>query len=115
MNNAQTNSREVFIRAIDLEGGAREAFLAEACAGKPELESEVRGMLTDSVKADEFFRDAEGSTMLAGQFETSYTEVEGERVGNFILRQQIGEGGFGMVWMAEQMEPVRRMVARKVI
>ena len=115
MNNAQTNSREVFIRAIDLEGGAREAFLAEACAGKPELESEVRGMLTDSVKADEFFRDAEGSTMLAGQFETSYTEVEGERVGNFILRQQIGEGGFGMVWMAEQMEPVRRMVALKVI
>ena len=53
--------------------------------------------------------------MLATRLETPYTEVEGERVGNFILRQHIGEGGFGMVWMAEQMEPVKRMVALKVV
>jgi eukaryotic-like serine/threonine-protein kinase len=72
-------------------------------------------MLADSEKADDFFGDEEGSTLLATHFETPYTEVEGERVGNFILRQQIGEGGFGMVWMAEQMEPVKRMVALKVV
>jgi eukaryotic-like serine/threonine-protein kinase len=72
-------------------------------------------MLADSEKADGFFSDGEGATVLASQFETPYTEVEGERVGNFILRQQIGEGGFGMVWMAEQMEPVKRMVALKVV
>jgi Leucine-rich repeat (LRR) protein len=115
MKKEDTNSRDIFIRALDLEGDARDSFLAEACAGDPALESEVRSMLADSEKADGFFSDGEGATVLASRFETLYTEIEGERVGNFILRQQIGEGGFGMVWMAEQMEPVKRMVALKVI
>ncbi len=115
MKKDHTDCRDIFIRALDLDGDARDSFLAEACTGKPELESEVRSMLADSEKADGFFSDGEGSTLLATRFETPYTEVEGERVGNFILRQQIGEGGFGMVWMAEQMEPVKRMVALKVV
>jgi len=115
MKKEDANSRNIFIRALDLEGDARDSFLAEACAGDPALESEVRSMLADSEKADGFFSNGEGATVLASRFETPYTEVEGERVGNFILRQQIGEGGFGMVWMAEQMEPVKRMVALKVI
>lgn len=115
MKKVDANSRDIFIRALDLEGDARDSFLAEACAGDAALESEVRSMLADSEKADGFFSNGEGATVLASRFETPYTEVEGERVGNFILRQQIGEGGFGMVWMAEQMEPVKRMVALKVI
>lgn len=115
MKKEDANSRNIFIRALDLEGDARDSFLAEACAGDPALESEVRSMLADSEKADGFFSNGEGATVLASRFETPYTEVEGERVGNFILRQQIGEGGFGMVWMAEQMEPVKRMVALKVV
>ena len=115
MKKDNTNSRDIFIRALDLEGDARDSFLAEACAGDPALELEVRRMLADSEKADGFFSDGEGSTILATRLETPYTEVEGERVGNFILRQHIGEGGFGMVWMAEQMEPVKRMVALKVV
>ena len=115
MKKEDANSRDIFIRALDLEGDARDSFLAEACAGDPELESEVRSMLADFEKADGFFSNGDGATVLASRFETPYTEVEGERVGNFILRQQIGEGGFGMVWMAEQMEPVKRMVALKVV
>ncbi len=115
MKKDNTDCRDIFIRALDLEGDARDSFLAEACAGQPGLESEVRSMLADSEMADDFFRDGNGSTLLATQLEAPYSEVEGERVGNFILRQQIGEGGFGMVWMAEQMEPVKRMVALKVV
>jgi serine/threonine protein kinase len=115
MKKDNTNSRDIFIRAMDLEDDDLDSFLAEACAGDPALELEVRKMLADSQKADGFFSNCGGATVLASQFETPYTEVEGERVGNFILRQQIGEGGFGMVWMAEQMEPVKRMVALKVV
>ncbi len=42
-------------------------------------------------------------------------ETAGERIGRYKLLQQIGEGGFGTVWMAEQVEPVTRMVALKII
>ena len=42
-------------------------------------------------------------------------EEAGDRIGRYKLLQQIGEGGFGVVWMAEQEKPVRRRVALKVI
>lgn len=115
MRNEAIDARDLFIRALDLEGDARDSFLAEICAENPELESEVRSMLADFEKADGFFSDGEGSPLVASYSTKHYTEVEGERVGNFILRQQIGEGGFGMVWMAEQLEPIKRMVALKVV
>jgi serine/threonine protein kinase len=43
------------------------------------------------------------------------SEQPGERIGHYKLLQQIGEGGFGIVWMAEQEQPVRRRVALKII
>jgi serine/threonine protein kinase len=45
----------------------------------------------------------------------SITEKEGDEIGPYKLRQPIGEGGFGTVWMAEQSVPISRMVALKVI
>src|SRR5688572_32259662 len=42
-------------------------------------------------------------------------EEAGERIGNYKLLEQIGEGGFGMVWVAEQEKPMRRRVALKII
>ena len=43
------------------------------------------------------------------------SEQSGDRIGRYRLLQQIGEGGFGVVWMAEQVEPVTRRVALKII
>src|SRR5215475_4016119 len=43
------------------------------------------------------------------------SETTGTRIGRYKLLEQIGEGGFGVVWMAEQEEPVRRRVALKII
>jgi serine/threonine protein kinase/WD40 repeat protein len=47
--------------------------------------------------------------------EVSASEKPGDRIGHYKLLQQIGEGGMGTVWMAEQHEPVRRKVALKVV
>src|SRR5215471_21117527 len=51
----------------------------------------------------------------AGALPQPGTENSGARIGPYKLLQPLGEGGMGSVWMAEQQEPVRRMVALKII
>jgi len=47
--------------------------------------------------------------------EAAVTEKPGDRIGRYKLLEQIGEGGYGVVYMAEQAEPIRRRVALKLI
>jgi eukaryotic-like serine/threonine-protein kinase len=97
----------VFIAALDiLEPAKRAAFLAEACGEDATLRAEVEELL----KADESQGFLSGPAV-----EQIQAEKEGERIGRYKLLQEIGEGGFGTVWMAEQMEPVSRRVALKII
>jgi hypothetical protein len=92
-------------------GAERDRFLAEACAGDPALREQVVSLL----EAEE---DDNGSFL---RMPPAYrppilpTEQPGDRIGRYKLLQQIGEGGCGVVYMAEQEEPVRRRVALKVI
>jgi eukaryotic-like serine/threonine-protein kinase len=94
----------------------RERFLGFACRGEPDLHARVRrysGLLS---AADEFF-----------EFETQVKPVEsgvphaeepdglGVEVGRYRLIERIGSGGCGVVYLAEQQEPVRRKVALKII
>ena len=59
--------------------------------------------------------DAETATATAAASARLPHERPGMHIGNYKLLQQLGEGGFGVVWMAEQEQPVRRNVALKVI
>ena len=61
------------------------------------------------------FPRSSGEIVRALEFAALPEETPGMRLGNYKLLQKIGEGGFGVVWMAEQEEPVRRRVALKVI
>jgi serine/threonine protein kinase len=58
---------------------------------------------------------ADGPVSEDVQSQDSRGEQPGTRIGHYKLLEQIGEGGFGIVWMAEQEEPVRRRVALKII
>jgi hypothetical protein len=103
---------------------ARQAFLTQACAGAPELRVRLEKMLASEAAVDDFFREAarfnsglptgEGGAGLEAA-ELFLTEGSGSRVGHYKLLQKIGEGGCGVVYMAEQEEPVRRRVALKII
>ncbi|HWB52802.1 MAG TPA: serine/threonine-protein kinase [Tepidisphaeraceae bacterium] len=53
--------------------------------------------------------------MAAGDFSATLTETSGTRIGRYKLLEQIGEGGFGVVFTAEQEHPIRRRVALKII
>jgi eukaryotic-like serine/threonine-protein kinase len=108
----------VFSAARRLSGTERAAFLDESCAGDAALRKHVEELLRASEEAGAFLeRSAQvppgpGGTI---RLELSPTEKPGDRIGRYKLLQQIGEGGCGVVYMAEQTEPVHRRVALKVI
>jgi hypothetical protein len=101
---------EIFNEAKALPAGAeRERFLAEACRDDAELKEQVLSLLQAYEGAGDFLKN----TLLSPT--ALITEKPGDRIGRYKLLQQIGEGGCGVVYMAEQAEPVRRRVALKVI
>jgi hypothetical protein len=102
---------EVFTEAKARPAGAeRERFLAEACPDEPALKVQVLALLEAHEGAGDFLRQIQLISP-AGML----TEKAGDRIGRYKLLQQIGEGGCGVVYVAEQEEPVRRRVALKVI
>ncbi|HWB03898.1 MAG TPA: protein kinase [Verrucomicrobiales bacterium] len=105
------NEEEIFDAASLLVAGERAVFLDRACAGRSALRERVEALLR-SHDATGFM---ENRTATAGLSPASSAAQTGERIGRYHLLEQIGEGGFGIVWMAEQLEPVTRRVALKII
>src|SRR3954470_194543 len=104
--------RDLFLEALEKPVPAeRAAFLDGACRENAALRSAVEDLLANH-REDSFLETPALSTP-AGL--TPSSEQPGERIGQYKLLQQLGEGGFGIVWMAEQEQPVRRRVALKII
>src|SRR5262245_7508642 len=101
------DERTVFERSLDFAPGAeREAYLDDACAGRPELRSEVDALL----KAHELAGSFLDGPAYDGNRTTDaepISERSGTVIGPYKLLQQIGEGGMGVVFMAEQTEPIQ--------
>ncbi len=114
-----TREREIFEEALEqptLE--AREAFVERATTGNPKLREAVEALLAN-VLADTFLEQGVAeplreSLTSAGKL-TLQEEQIGDNIGRYKLLEKIGEGGFGVVYRAEQREPVRRQVAVKII
>ncbi len=111
--------REIFLEALEQPTAeARAAFVERATAGNPELKEAVEALLAGH-DADTFLREGPAG-VLRGSLEASgkltlHEEQIGDSIGRYRLLEKIGEGGFGVVYRAEQREPVRRHVAVKVI
>jgi serine/threonine protein kinase/tetratricopeptide (TPR) repeat protein len=93
--------------------GERQAFLAEACGGDRHRVALVEALLRAHENPDRFLEApaAELATIIAEPIR----EGPGTLIGPFKLLEQIGEGGFGVVFMAEQQRPIRRKVALKIL
>ncbi len=101
----------IFTEALELEDpAARAAFLDRACAGDLALRQRVERLLRRHREADSFPEQPAATFSHAAP-----PEGPGALIGPYKLLQQIGEGGMGVVFMAEQTQPVRRLVALKVI
>jgi serine/threonine protein kinase/tetratricopeptide (TPR) repeat protein len=104
----------IFLGARDLSlPQERAAFLDQACGRDRALRERVEGMLNAERKADHFL--ANNPLELDAPAPGAVLENVGTMIGRYKLLQQLGEGGCGIVYMAEQDQPIRRRVALKVI
>src|SRR5262245_47529968 len=111
--------RDLFLAALDLKDPAqRLAYLDEACARQPELRKQVEHLLWLHEGAGDFLERPAASPG-TGAFEEAGDppppEAPSSIIGPYRLLEQIGEGGMGTVWLAQQTEPVKRLVAVKLI
>jgi len=117
MMSENKETRDVFLAVLALSSAEEQShYLDQACRDKPELRQRVERLLREHQQVGSFLENPvpppTKSTLLLTE---PPTQKPGDRIGPYKLLQQIGEGGCGVVYMAEQAEPIRRRVALKVI
>src|SRR6266852_4935163 len=105
----------VFTEAVRLSRDERAAYLERACGGDAKLRQQVEALLKTHVRLGDFLEEPSQKIAVESRSGTAPGEKIGDRIGRYKLLQQIGEGGCGVVYMAEQEESVRRRVALKII
>ncbi len=114
MTNHSNQARAIFLEALEHSSQDRDDFLAKACVGDAELRARVERLLQSHELLGSFHDDSPFAATV-DQPVAKVTEQPGDTIGPYKLLQQIGEGGMGVVYMAEQSEPVERRVALKII
>jgi hypothetical protein len=116
MNTQDDRAAEIFAKSIFSEAvrlsnpAARNAYLDNACGRDGPLRREVESLLSAHDQAGSFLERTK--RLPTPDFSTEHPDL---KIGRYQLLQQVGEGGFGTVWMAQQLEPVQRKVALKII
>ena len=117
MNTSNNSPRTIFNEALEIEGARQRAeYLAKVCGSDAALRQKIEELIAADAAAGGFLESrGQPSPDLTTVLGADLTEKPDDRIGRYKLLQQIGEGGCGVVYMAEQEEPVRRRVALKVI
>jgi serine/threonine-protein kinase len=115
MNADAQKVRSIFLAAVENHAPSEwDRYLDQACAGDMELRYRVDVLLRAHEQPNSLL-DCPAPALVATVDEPPLTERPGTVIGPYKLLEQIGEGGFGVVFMAEQQQPVRRKVALKVV
>jgi serine/threonine protein kinase len=108
--------KELFLAAAGLPSAAeRAALLDRECGADAELRQRVQALLQAHDDSGGFLARPAGQSGLTADCAPQEPEAVGTSVGPYTLLQQLGEGGMGTVWVAEQHQPVKRRVALKLI
>src|SRR5215475_11796621 len=115
--NAKAN--DVFLAAAEVESPAeRQLFLDQHCGNDARLRAQVESLLAASAKVGSFLNKPATQALPGNRATVDYepmVERPGTVIGPYKLKEQIGEGGMGLIFVAEQQHPVRRKVALKLI
>ncbi|MGA9451799.1 MAG: serine/threonine-protein kinase [Verrucomicrobiia bacterium] len=117
MPSPQKHEEALFRAAVELPPDKRSAFLDAVCEGNAALRQRLEALLAAHEPAREFVNSpapprGEKKTMVVS---LPPTEEPGASIGRYKILEKVGEGGFGIVYVAEQREPVKRRVALKII
>jgi tetratricopeptide (TPR) repeat protein len=114
MGATRADIKSIFGRAMALSSSEERAgYLQEACAGDAVLRAEIESLLQADRDAGSFLGGRNLSPVAT--VDDPISERPGTIIGQYRLLEQVGEGGMGLVFVAEQQEPVRRKVALKLI
>ncbi len=104
----------IFFAALERRDSQEQAaYLDAACGDDKELRSRVERLLNAHPQLGDFLQG--NAAQLEATQNLAHAEGPGTILGRYKLLQQIGEGGFGAVYVAEQLEPIHRRVALKII
>src|SRR5208337_314583 len=126
MSTRVLREKAVFVEALEIaDPEERRQFLDQACGADHALREQVEKLLAFSQSAGVFFKDcapalepeaADAAVVLSAAESALEPEIpETKCIGPYKLLQKLGEGGYGVVYMAEQEQPIRRRVALKII
>ncbi len=126
MSTRVPREKAVFVEALEIADPERRSqFLDKACGADHALREQVENLLALSQSACDFFKDcspalepeaADAAQVLSAAESAVGPEIpETKCIGPYKLLQKLGEGGYGVVYMAEQEQPIRRRVAVKII
>jgi serine/threonine protein kinase/tetratricopeptide (TPR) repeat protein len=115
MGTKNGNEESIFSAAIEIDSPIeRAAFVKSACGDDAALLARVENLLKVYYEDESFLKSPPSGTDITVD-DTPLIEGPGTRIGRYKLLQLIGEGGFGVVYMAEQEKPIIRRVALKII
>ncbi|HEV8070078.1 MAG TPA: serine/threonine-protein kinase [Planctomycetaceae bacterium] len=115
MSETPKDAKSIFLAALDIQSpGERAAFVARSCEGDDPLRKRVEDLLR-AYGASGGPLDKMAAALAPTRVGEPIREQVGSTIGSYKLMEQIGEGGFGLVFVAEQQQPIRRKVALKII